>query len=82
VVFILNVVKDLYGFPCEIEDSSICEPTRENYPKQDQKQEERRLFYVAMTRAMEDLIIYTWEPSKSEFLEEIKEHIGEEPLYF
>lgn len=82
VVFILNVVKDLYGFPCEIEDSSIYEPARENYPKQDQKQEERRLFYVAMTRAMEDLIIYTWEPSKSEFLEEIKDHIKEEPLYY
>jgi DNA helicase-4 len=82
VVFILNVVKDLYGFPCEIEDSSIYEPARENYPRQDQKQEERRLFYVAMTRAMEDLIIYTWEPAESEFLEEIKEHIDEEPLYY
>lgn len=82
VVFILNVVKDLYGFPCEIEDSSIYEPARENYPRQDQKQEERRLFYVAMTRAMEELVIYTWEPSKSEFLEEIKEHIDEEPLYY
>jgi DNA helicase-4 len=82
VVFILNVVKDLYGFPCEIEDSSIYEPARENYPRQDQKQEERRLFYVAMTRAMEDLIIYTWEPAESEFLEEIKEHIDEEALYY
>jgi hypothetical protein len=40
------------------------------------------LFYVAMTRAMEELVIYTWEPSKSEFLEEIKEHIDEEPLYY
>jgi hypothetical protein len=35
-----------------------------------------------MTRAMEELVIYTWEPSKSEFLEEIKEHIDEEPLYY
>ena len=82
VVFILDVVKGLYGFPCEIEDSSIYEPARENYPKQDQKQEERRLFYVAMTRAMDDLIIYTWEPPKSEFLEEIKEHVDEELLYY
>lgn len=82
VVFILDVVKDLYGFPCEIEDSSIYEPARENYPKQDQKQEERRLFYVAMTRAMEDLVIYTWEPAESEFLEEIREHVDEEPLYY
>jgi superfamily I DNA/RNA helicase len=42
----------------------------------------KSLFYGAMTRAMEELVIYTWEPSKSEFLEETKEHIDEEPLYY
>lgn len=77
VVFILNVIKDTYGFPCEIDDPSIYEPARENYPPQDQKEEERRLFYVAMTRTKEDLYIYTWEPAKSEFLEEIENHIQE-----
>lgn len=82
VVFILNVIKDIYGFPCEIEDQSIFEPARENYPPQDQKEEERRLFYVAMTRAMEDLYIYTWKPAKSEFLEEIGEHIEEVRLTY
>jgi len=82
VVFILDVVKGTYGFPCEIEDSSIYAPAREDYPKQDHKEEERRLFYVAMTRAKEDLTIYTWEPSKSEFLEEVKDHLKEEPLYY
>jgi DNA helicase-4 len=82
VVFILDVIKGTYGFPCEIEDSSIYAPAREDYPKQDHKEEERRLFYVAMTRAKEDLTIYTWKPSKSEFLEEIKSHINEEPLYY
>jgi len=80
VVFLLNVTRGMYGFPCEIEDPSIYEPARENYPPQDQKEEERRLFYVAMTRAMEDLYIYTWEPAMSEFLEEIKEHTIEEKL--
>lgn len=82
VVFILNVIKDIYGFPCEIEDSSIFEPARENYPPQDQKEEERRLFYVAMTRAMEDLYIYTWKPARSEFLEEIEEHVEEVRLSY
>lgn len=81
-VFILNVIKDAYGFPCEIEDSSIHAPARENYPEQDPKEEERRLFYVAMTRAREDLIIYTWEPSKSEFLEEIQSYTQEERLSY
>ena len=77
VVFILNVIKDIYGFPCEIEDPSIYELARENYPPQDRKEEERRLFYVAMTRAKEDLYIYTWEPAESEFLDEIEEHTSE-----
>jgi len=80
VVFILNVIRDTYGFPCEIADSSILEPARENYPPQDQKEEERRLFYVAMTRAMEDLYIYTWKPAMSEFLEEIAAYTIKEEL--
>ncbi len=80
VVFLLNVTQGWYGFPCEIEDSSIYEPARENYPPQDQKEEERRLFYVAMTRAMEDLYIYTWEPAMSEFLDEIADYTVEEHL--
>jgi len=82
VVFILNVIKGTYGFPSEIEDQSIFEPARENYPPQDQEEEERRLFYVAMTRAMEDLYIYTWKPAKSEFLEEIEKHIQEVRLSY
>jgi len=82
VVFILNVIKDLYGFPCEIEDTSILEPAKENYPHQDQKEEERRLFYVAISRAKEDLNIYTWEPSMSEFLKEINEYTVEERLNY
>jgi DNA helicase-4 len=81
-VFILNVIEDLYGFPCEIEDPSIYAPARENYPTQDHIEEERRLLYVAMTRAKEDLIIYTWEHAKSQFLEEIEEHTQEEWLYY
>jgi len=82
VVFLLNVTKGTLGFPCEMEDPSIYEPARENYPLQDTKEEERRLFYVAMTRAMEDLYIYTWEPAMSEFLEEIAEHTIEERLSY
>ncbi len=82
VVFLLNATKGTYGFPSEIEDPSIYEPARENYPIQDQKEEERRLFYVAMTRAIEDLIIYTWEPAMSEFLEEIADYTIEEKLHY
>ncbi|UCE16580.1 MAG: UvrD-helicase domain-containing protein [Candidatus Bathyarchaeota archaeon] len=82
VVFILDFVKGPYGFPCEIEDSSIYAPAREDYHRRDHTEEERRLFYVALTRAKEDVIIYTWEQSKSEFLEEVREHIVEERLNY
>ena len=80
--FHLAVIKDTYGFPSEIEDSSILDPARENYPKQDPKEEERRLFYVAITRAMEDLHIYTWEPAISEFINEISGYVVEERLNY
>jgi DNA helicase-4 len=81
VVFILNVIKDKYGFPCEIEDTSIYAPARKNYSKQDHEKEERRLFYVTITRAKEELVIYTWH-EKSEFLNEIQKHTIEIPLYY
>jgi superfamily I DNA/RNA helicase len=77
VVFILNMVRGTYGFPCEIEDSSIFEPARENYPPQSHIEEERRLFYVALTRAKDELFIYTWKHARSEFLDEIKNHTSE-----
>jgi DNA helicase-4 len=82
VVFILNVIKDTYGFPCEMEDNSVYASAMENYPEQKSIEEERRLFYVAMTRAREDLIIYTWEHSKSEFLYEIENFAKEERLSY
>ncbi len=82
VVFILNVIKDVYGFPSEIEDSTILEPARENYPLQSQREEERRLFYVALSRAKEDLNIYTWEPAISEFIDEIKDYTVNEYLSY
>ncbi len=82
VVFVLNAIRDRYGFPCEIEDISIFEPARENYPKQDQRQEERRLFYVAMTRAKEELVIYTWDIFVSQFIKEIDPFIVWEPLHY
>ena len=65
VVFILNVVKGAFGFPSEIEDPSILEVAREDNGVPDQKEEERRLFYVAITRAKEDLYIYTRQQEKS-----------------
>jgi DNA helicase IV len=71
VVFVLDVVKGEFGFPSEIEDPSILEVVREDNGVQSQIEEERRLFYVALTRAKEDLYIYTRMTNRSEFLNEI-----------
>jgi DNA helicase-4 len=71
VVFILNVVSGEFGFPSEIEDPSILELARGDNGIEDQVEEERRLFYVAITRAKEDLYIYTRLNTKSRFLDEI-----------
>ena len=75
VVFILNVVSGEFGFPSEIEDPSIFEVARGDNGIQDKIEEERRLFYVALTRAKEDLYIYTRINTKSKFLEEIANHV-------
>jgi DNA helicase-4 len=74
VVFILDVVKGLYGFPCEIENPDIYEPATQG-PKRKRYEEERRVFYVGVTRAKDDLILYSQKSAMSEFLQEIKDHI-------
>lgn len=79
VVMVLNVVKDLYGFPCELENPDIFLPAIKNNDGL-RKQEERRLFYVAVTRAKEEVIIYTQKCSESEFITEIKEFVKREEL--
>ena len=81
VVMVLNVDKDLYGFPCELENPDIFEPAI-NCPNiyDLRKQEERRLFYVAVTRAKEEVMIYTQKCSESEFITEIKEFVKREEL--
>jgi len=79
LVIVLNVNKGLYGFPCELEDPSIFEPARE-FKLVDKEEEERRLFYVAVTRAKEDVIIYNQKCAESKFLKEIKNHTEVEEI--
>lgn len=79
VIMILNVDKGLYGFPCELEDSDIFQPAIKNNDRL-RKQEERRLFYVAVTRAKEEVIMYSQKCSESEFITEIKDFTKREEL--
>lgn len=69
-VMILNMVEGDFGFPSQIADDPVlllAMPEAENFPMA----EERRVFYVAMTRARRQVRIYTKASSPSRFLMEM-----------
>lgn len=69
-VMILNMVEGDFGFPSRIADDPVlllAMPEVEDYPLA----EERRVFYVALTRAKRQVRIYTKASSPSRFLVEM-----------
>lgn len=69
-VFILNNKKSRMGFPSKIQDAPILDlflESNDDFPDA----EERRLFYVAMTRAKKKVVLLTLCNRKSEFVEEL-----------
>jgi DNA helicase-4 len=69
-VFLLNVVAGNRGFPSQIEDDPVLQiamPSPDDYAFA----EERRLFYVALTRASRDIRIYTSTTKASSFVNEL-----------
>lgn len=74
-------VKVLYGFPCELEDPEILDVARRNR-LDDKEAEERRLFYVAVSRAKEHLYIYTQQGEESKFLSDMKKYVTHDNLYW
>ena len=76
-VFIINNKKSRMGFPSKIQDAPILNLLLDNcdqYPYA----EERRLFYVALTRAKKKAFIVTVNGQESEFAMELKERYGDE----
>jgi len=68
-VIILNVIDDYLGFPNKIKDSSVLSYLS-NY---DSLEEERRLFFVALTRARKKVYIFTKKGRESLFIKELLE---------
>ncbi|WP_304915372.1 UvrD-helicase domain-containing protein [Methylophaga sp.] len=71
-VIILDVVKGKYGFPSEVQTDPMLEvllPSLEDF----QHAEERRLFYVALSRAKNTVFIQTQLGSESSFIKELKD---------
>jgi DNA helicase-4 len=69
-VMLLNLVEGIRGFPSQIEDDPVLQipmPAPDPYPMA----EERRLFYVAMTRAKKQVRLYTSLVHPSRFVMEL-----------
>lgn len=75
-VFILNNTNSTLGFPSKVEDSVLTDMLLEHsdsFPFA----EERRLFYVALTRARKHVYLVTVKGWESVFEEEIEEQCGD-----
>ena len=69
-VIIVNARNEIYGFPSKVDNDPVMQ-----YVVKDDKSieyaEERRLFYVAMTRTKNRVYIVTPEQHPSEFILEL-----------
>ena len=69
-VIIINLKDEALGFPSKIEQDKILEYIRKD-TKKDFLDEERRLFYVALTRAKENVYLFTPRKKASVFVKEL-----------
>lgn len=70
IVIVINLKNDIMGMPSKLEDDKVLNlvsPKGDKYPYS----EERRLFYVALTRTRSYTYLYTPKYNKSQFVEEI-----------
>jgi hypothetical protein len=70
VVLVANASDHLFGFPSKVENPDVLEPVRMSAG--DAQAEERRLFYVAITRAMKRLHLIVRQALPSPYLAEIE----------
>ncbi len=79
VVIIINLYDDILGFPSKLEDDkilSLVSPKIDDY----KYSEERRLFYVALTRTKSKVYLYIPQYRKSVFVSEIKKIVNKSKI--
>ena len=69
---LINAIDDKYGFPSKIEDEEIIKLLKPKIEENIFYPEERRLFYVAMTRTKNKLYILVPRSKTSSFIREIE----------
>ena len=72
VILIGLKYKDPRGFPSKIKDDSIIEYVLNKTKEDTRYAEERRLFYVALTRTKKNVYLLTHEREPSEFIKELE----------
>ena len=79
VVIVLDVEDGWFGIPSLIKDEDVLNLVKksESYPLE----EERRLFYVALTRAKEQVYLLTPKKKTSRFIQEIRKNPNVEIIY-
>lgn len=69
-IVIINLKDEALGFPSQMEQDKIFEYIRKD-TKKDFLDEERRLFYVALTRAKKNVYLFTPKKKSSIFIKEL-----------
>ncbi len=74
VLIIANVSDHIFGFPSKVENPDVIEPVRMSAGNDEA--EERRLFYVVLTRAMKRLHLVARQGLLSPYIAEIEGTVG------
>ena len=83
-VILINAINDRRGFPSKIQDEALIKSISDEYVETIEFSEERRLFYVALTRTKNKLyIMCPYEPynRRSEFIIEISKNHNVKEVY-
>lgn len=75
-VLLLGCTSGMYGFPSELIDQRVLDIVKKDPGDEtDKLEEERRLFYVALTRCKNQLFLFTSRKSRSQFVSELKPYL-------